>query len=128
QHAKMSVVVRTSLDIKVLLSDVKRKMEDLLDEKKKAVMRLKAAAQNSMKNYGAYTNTIDFNDVKYYNAKKVVIETDLKNMDNDTKDAIKETINYLPTEPMWSFKKEEMRPKLNVNLSSIHVPTNIYDK
>ncbi|XP_055882009.1 voltage-dependent calcium channel subunit alpha-2/delta-3-like isoform X2 [Biomphalaria glabrata] len=128
QHAKMSVVARTSLDIKVLLSDVKRKMEDLLDEKKKAVMRLKAAAQNSMKNYGAYTNTIDFNDVKYYNAKKVVIETDLENMDNDTKDAIKETINYLPTEPMWSFKKEEMRPKLNVNLSSIHVPTNIYDK
>ncbi|KAH9505020.1 hypothetical protein Btru_061439 [Bulinus truncatus] len=67
-------------------------------------------------------------EVKYYNTKKVVIDKDMEDMSNETVESIKQTITYLPTEPMWNFKGEGQRPKLNPNVTSVHVPTNIYDK
>lgn len=64
----------------------------------------------------------------YINSKEVVVDKDLANMDNISRNEIEGAINYLPTEPTWDFKPEDRKPRLNINASSVHVPTNIYDK
>ncbi|PVD24122.1 hypothetical protein C0Q70_14592 [Pomacea canaliculata] len=87
---------------------------------------LKAAAETAMKRYGPYPEDIKFEDVQYYNAKKVVIEADMTGMDDEAQDKIKQTIDYLPTEKAWDFRANHVF--LNMNISTVHVPTNIYDK
>ena len=64
--------------------------------------------------------------MNYYNAKKVVIDQDLTQMDAASRAGINQTITYLKTNSSWSFKRGGFG--LNMINSSIHVPTNIYDK
>ncbi|KAK3765199.1 hypothetical protein RRG08_051823 [Elysia crispata] len=78
-----------------------------------------------MKRYGPYRD-IGFREVDYYNAKKVVIDQDLSQMDAASKAEIDQTITYLETNSYWPFKRGGLG--LNQDNSSIHVPTNIYDK
>ncbi|CAG5123052.1 unnamed protein product, partial [Candidula unifasciata] len=124
----LSVTVRTSENMAALLDDVIRKMEQLLNGKEAAVEALKNSAENAMKKYGPYKDFIDFKDVQYINAKEVIVRKDLDNMDEESREEITKAISYLPTEPTWNFKPEGRQPLLNTNISSIHVPTNIYDK
>ncbi|XP_012936566.1 voltage-dependent calcium channel subunit alpha-2/delta-3, partial [Aplysia californica] len=128
EKTSLKVVKRSQDNMDSTMLWVKVKMEELLEEKQRAVKKLKAAAEKAMKSYGPYKEFIDFKDVNYFNAKKVVIEKDISTMDNQSRQEITKTINYLPTKPTWSFKPPMMRPLLNSNVSSIHVPTNIYDK
>ncbi|GFR87806.1 voltage-dependent calcium channel subunit alpha-2/delta-2 [Elysia marginata] len=78
-----------------------------------------------MRRYGPYRD-IGFREVNYYNAKKVVIDQDLSQMDNASRAQINQTITYLETKSHWPFKSGGFG--LNQIHSSIHVPTNIYDK
>ncbi|XP_059146243.1 voltage-dependent calcium channel subunit alpha-2/delta-3-like [Physella acuta] len=130
RQATMTVMTRGPEVITSLLKDVKHKMENMLSKKEKAVLALKKVAEESLRQYGPYSESITFKDVSYYNAKKIVIDTDLKNMENASISAIKETIHYLPTDSSnpWPFQTQKGRQLFNTNFSSIHVPTNIYDK
>ncbi|GFO15487.1 voltage-dependent calcium channel subunit alpha-2/delta-3, partial [Plakobranchus ocellatus] len=94
----------------------------------RCVMNLKQTAELAMRQYGPYRD-IDFKEVKYYNAKKVVIDKDLTQMDTRSREEIKRSITYLATNSSWPFKTAKpVRACLNRENSSIHVPTNIYDK
>jgi hypothetical protein len=69
-----------------------------------------------------------FQDVQYFNAKKLVIQTSLDEMEEKYQLKVLGTIDYLPTEDTmsWHFGQDNM--ELNANTSTVHVPTNIYDK
>ncbi|KAL8569176.1 hypothetical protein ACOMHN_035446 [Nucella lapillus] len=119
----MSVTTRPSHHIANLIADVSFKMHNMLKEKEDAVRALKQAAEKSMKQYGAYKEQIDFEEVQYFNAKKVVIDSHLK---EQYIPKIKGTIDYLPADKVWKYGGRNMN--LTTNVSTVHVPTNIYDK
>ena len=65
-------------------------------------------------------------DVQYYNAKKVVIDSSLQTLAHQEQPRVKGTIDYLATSTRWPFGNNNLN--LNTNISTVHVPTNIYDK
>ena len=64
-------------------------------------------------------------DFEYYNAKKLVSDVDIMDLDNETQAAVKRTIHYLP---LGHDRVEFNDYLVNFTVSTIHVPTNIYDK
>ena len=66
--------------------------------------------------------------MQYFNAKKVVIDSNFESnsIESQYQPKIKGTIDYLPTDKMWEFGRANLN--LNTNTSTVHVPTNIYDK
>ncbi|XP_070193860.1 voltage-dependent calcium channel subunit alpha-2/delta-3-like [Littorina saxatilis] len=126
-NSPMSVRTQSSQDVANLIADVRNKMQTMLEEKEKAVQELKRAAEDAMKQYGHYKENIDYEDVNYYNAKKVVItNSEFESTENEVRPKIKGTIDYLQTDKTWHFGSENLN--LNTNFSTVHVPTNIYDK
>ncbi|KAK7495559.1 hypothetical protein BaRGS_00013257 [Batillaria attramentaria] len=122
----VSVRKRSSSDMANMIAVVRDNMATVLQKKEKAVMKLKSAAEAAMKQYGPYKEFIDFEEVNYFNAKKVVIDRDLKDVEEEYWPKIKGTIDYLPTTDLWDFNRNNLQ--LNPNTSTVHVPTNIYDK
>ncbi|XP_076468811.1 voltage-dependent calcium channel subunit alpha-2/delta-3-like [Babylonia areolata] len=123
KNSPISVTTRPSQQIANLITDVSLKMQNMLKEKEKAVMALKKAAEKSMKEYGAYKEQIDYEEVEYFNAKKVVIDSSLQ---GEHLPKIKGTIDYLHADKVWEFGSRNLN--LTTNVSTVHVPTNIYDK
>ncbi|KAL8621814.1 hypothetical protein ACOMHN_016300 [Nucella lapillus] len=79
-------------------------------------------------------------DVQYFNAKKVVIGMSMHgeavsvpasssrghHNQRETRPKVKGTIDFLPADKTWGFGRENLN--LSINTSTVHVPTNIYDK
>ncbi|XP_076447290.1 voltage-dependent calcium channel subunit alpha-2/delta-3-like [Babylonia areolata] len=120
------VKTRTSADVFNLIAGVRIKMKAMLDEKTKAVQDLKRAAEEAMKQYGAYKDQIEYEEVQYYNAKKVVIRNHPSHTGRDARSKIEDTIVYLPKDKTWDFGQDNLN--LSTSTSTVHVPTNIYDK
>ncbi|XP_055958262.1 voltage-dependent calcium channel subunit alpha-2/delta-3 isoform X1 [Patella vulgata] len=111
-------------NVKEILATVKNNIELMLKKKIDAVENLMKASEEASKKYGPYNSDLESEEVEYYNAKKLVSDDDIDDMDNETRVAITQTILYLP---LKKSRPHNFNP-VNMSVSTIHVPTNIYDK
>ncbi|XP_067685407.1 voltage-dependent calcium channel subunit alpha-2/delta-3-like [Haliotis asinina] len=109
------------------LTTVRQELEVMLKAKEKGVKRLVEAAEAANREYGAYKKPeqLDLEDISYFNAKKLVSDDNVRDLSNETKEVIKQTIHYLKVDNTF---EDFNYNSVNLSVSTIHVPTNIYDK
>ncbi|CAH1783644.1 unnamed protein product [Owenia fusiformis] len=94
---------------------MKKQMQDLMDKKIKAVQTLKDAAEKA---YQKYDEPENIDQVQYYNAKKLNEPVEKLDVEED---------ELLTPLLLNSTEYFEQIP-INQQNSSIHVPTNVYDR
>ncbi|XP_071083847.1 voltage-dependent calcium channel subunit alpha-2/delta-3-like [Haliotis cracherodii] len=109
------------------LTQVRQELEAMLKDKEKGVEKLVKAAEAANREYGAYKKPeqLDPEEIAYYNAKKLVSDDNVRDLTNETKEVIKQTIHYLKVDNTY---EDFNYNSVNLTVSTIHVPTNIYDK
>ncbi|VDI54588.1 Hypothetical predicted protein, partial [Mytilus galloprovincialis] len=107
------------LDGRSLVNEVANDIGRMLKKKIKAVEKLvEVAEKENIKSH--YEETIDLD---YLNNKKLLSDDDLQAMNETVENAMK-TYKYIHLVQDKKYNDE----MINYNLSTIHVPTNVFDK
>lgn len=109
----------TSKKHSAIVAETAKRVGQLLEKKVKAVKNLASAAEEAYRNYTVDTNP----PVEYLNAKLLITDDDIRGMGDDAQKFM-ENFQYLRVED----RPEYGMTRVNLSLSTIHVPTYVYHK